>query len=189
MARLNEFLTRIDISVLHGYIMAHGRQVAYGKGERMAQQGEPCRYMGVVTSGYFKYVAIDSEGNEVVTGFSFAGDIVTDYAHSFLYGQPSPTSIVAGCGAGVRRVTMAAMRRHVLEHAPEFVADTSSKLLQEAYRRYIDLQVKSPSERYRELVARNPDVMHTVLLHEIASFLGVSRRQLHRIRAAEGETE
>ena len=35
--------------------------------------------MGVVKSGYFKYVALNSKGQEVATGFSFEGDVVTDY--------------------------------------------------------------------------------------------------------------
>ena len=85
MAQLNEFMTRIDLSVLNDYVAANGKSVVYAKGERIVQQGRLCRYVGVVKSGYFKYVALNSKGQEVVTGFSFEGEVVTDYVQGFLY--------------------------------------------------------------------------------------------------------
>ena len=88
MAQLNDFMTRIDLSVLNDYVAANGKSVVYAKGERIVQQGQLCRYVGVVKSGYFKYVALNSKGQEVVTGFSFEGEVVTDYVQGFLYDQP-----------------------------------------------------------------------------------------------------
>lgn len=162
MAQLNDFMTRIDLSVLNDYVAANGKSVVYAKGERIVQQGRLCRYVGVVKSGYFKYVALNSKGHEVVTGFSFEGEVVTDYVQGFLYDRPSLTSIVAGCDAEV-----------------------SSNLLQEAYCRYLNMLVKTPTERFHELVSRYPGVIHNLPIQEIASYLGISRRQLHRIREAE----
>ena len=95
MAQLNEFMTRIDLSVLNAYAEANGKSVVYAKDERIVQQGRLCRYVGVVKSGYFKYVALNSKGQEVVTGFSFEGEVITDYVQGFLYEQPSLTSLVA----------------------------------------------------------------------------------------------
>ena len=91
MADLNDFMTRIDLSVLNEYIAANGKSIVYAKGERIVQQGQLCRYMGIVQSGYLKYVALNSKGKEV-TGFSFYGEVVTDYVQGFLYDQPSLTS-------------------------------------------------------------------------------------------------
>ena len=71
MAQLNDFMTRIDLSVLNDYVAANGKSVVYAKGERIVQQGRLCRYVGVVKSGYFKYVALNSMGQEVVTGQPF----------------------------------------------------------------------------------------------------------------------
>ena len=67
MAELNDFMTRIDLSVLNDYVVANGKSVVYAKGERIVQQGRLCRYVGVVKSGYFKYVALNSKGQEAVT--------------------------------------------------------------------------------------------------------------------------
>jgi CRP-like cAMP-binding protein len=189
MAQLNEFMTRIDLSVLNAYAEANGKSVVYAKGERIVQQGRLCRYVGVVKSGYFKYVALNSKGQEVVTGFSFEGEVVTDYVQGFLYYQPSLTSIVAGCDAEVRRVSVEDARRFIIERNSGFVAEVSSNLLQEAYCRYLNVLVKTPTERFHELVSRYPDVIHNLPIQEIASYLGISRRQLHRIREAKSTAD
>ncbi len=185
MARLNDFMTRIDLSVLNDYITANGKNTVYAKGDRIVQQGQLCRYIGVVKSGYFKYVAINSKGQEVVTGFTFEDEVVTDYVRGFLYDQPSRTSIVAGCDAEVQRVSVKDARRFIIECNPGFVAEVSSNLLQEAYCRYLNMLVKTPSERFHELVSCYPGVTDNLPVQEIASYLGISRRQLHRIREAE----
>ncbi|MDE5685783.1 MAG: Crp/Fnr family transcriptional regulator [Paramuribaculum sp.] len=186
MARLNEFMTRIDLSALADYVVAKGTKVVYAKGNMIVRQGNRCRYLGIVRSGYFKYVSLNSKDHEVVTGFSFEGDVVTDYVCGFLFDQPSPTSIVAGCEAEIVRVDIGEVRRHLDEMHPGFVADASSRLLQEAYGRYLDLLVRTPAERYRDLISLYPDVTKTLPVQELASYLGVSRRQFHRIREAEG---
>ena len=182
MAHINDFMTRLDLSELNGYIATNGRCVVYGKGDRIVQEGYLCRWLGVVKSGYFKYVALNSKGDEVVTGFSFLGEVVTDYVQGFLYGRPSLTSIVAGCDAEVQRVSVDDARRFIIERNHGFVAEVSSNLLQEAYCRYLNMLVKTPTERFHELVSRYPGVTHNLPIQEIASYLGISRRQLHRIR-------
>ena len=101
----------------------------------------------------------------------------------------SLTSIVAGCDAEVQRVSVEDARRFVIERNPGFVAEVSSNLLQEAYCRYLNMLVKTPTERFHELVFRYPGVMHNLPIQEIASYLGISRRQLHRIREAESATD
>ena len=189
MAELNDFMTRIDMSMLNDYIAANGQSVVYAKGERIVQQGRLCRYVGVVHSGYFKYLALNSKGDEVVTGFSFEGEVVTDYVQGFLYDRPSLTSIVAGCEAEVQCVSVEEARQFIFERNPGFVAEVSSNLLQEAYCRYLNILVKTPTERFHELVSRYPGVTQKLPIQEIASYLGVSRRQLHRIREAESAAD
>ncbi len=49
--------------------------------------------------------------------------------------------------------------------------------------------VKTPAERLHELVSRYPGVTHNLPIQEIASYLGISRRQLHRIREAESAAD
>lgn len=182
MARLNDFFTRIDLSILTDYAVKNGRIVKYSRGDMLCREGEICRYMGIVRSGYFKFVSFGSKGEECVTGFSFEGEAVLDYVRSFLKNSPSFTSIVAGSDAEIVQVSLAEMRNYLLENEPDFIDNASAVLLQEAYRRYIDLYVKTPSQRYAELCERCHENVCIIPLQEIASYLTISRRQLHRIR-------
>lgn len=184
MTQFNDFMTQLDLSALNEYIAAHGKTVFYPKGDEIVQRGCLCRHMGIVKSGYFKYVALNSKGDDVVTGFSFTGEVVTDYVRAFLYDKASITAIVAGCDAEVCMVSIAGARRYIRGRHPAFVADTSSGLLQEAYHRYLDCLVKTPAERYHILATRYPDIIQNIPVQEIASYLGISRRHLQRIRMA-----
>lgn len=182
MARLNDFMAQINLSPLIDYCREHGRIVRYAKGDRMVHEGDVCRFIGIVQSGYFKYTSITSKGDECVTGFSFAGEVATDYVRSFMLNKPAMTSIVAGCDTEIMQVPISEARPYMLSRNPEIISEASSILLQEAYRRYLSLHTLTPAERYIELYTRFHDVISTIPYQEIASYLSVSRRQLQRIR-------
>lgn len=182
MAQFNDFLTRVDMSAMIDYVIAHGRSVSYVKGDIFVQEGSLCRYIGIVKSGYFKFMVVNSKGQEVVTGFSFPGDVVTDFVRGILFRQSCLTSIVAGSDSEVLQISAAAARRYILEKHPGFLNEAGARLLQEAYIRYLHVLSKTPAERYAELIARYPEVTVDLPVQELASFLGVSRRQFQRIR-------
>lgn len=71
MARINDFLSHIDLEVMREYCMANGKTVRYAKGDCFAEAGRVGRYVGFVKSGYFKYCVLTSKGDYAVTGFSF----------------------------------------------------------------------------------------------------------------------
>ncbi len=182
MPRINDFLARIDFSSLEKFCREHGTVVEYARGQALVLQGRMCRHMGFVIDGYFKYTVPDSDGNECVTGFSFAGDAVTDFIGAFISNRPSITSIVAGCRTRVLQVPVADALPCMRELDPEFIPHVSLVLLEEAYRRYLDVHSKSPAERYGELCARKGIDLADIPVNELASYLSVSRRQFQRIR-------
>ena len=49
--------------------------------------------------------------------------------------------------------------------------------------RFISRQLKTSTERYRELMNNNPDLLQRVQLGYIASYLGITQVSLSRIRA------
>lgn len=182
MAHFNDFLTRIDLSGLKNYIETRGKKLRFNKGENIVLQGEFCRGAAIVVSGYFKFCAINSKGDEIITGFSFAGDIACDFVNTFICNMPAATSIVAGCDAVVMWISVNEARQYLEELAPDFVDAFAAILLQEAYNRYLNRHVKTPAERYSELIERCPAIILNLPVKEVASYLGVSRRQMHRIR-------
>lgn len=186
MARLNDFMGHSEMAPIYDYCCAHGEAVKYDKGRPFVNEGSVDRYIAIVQSGYFKYVVFDDHGDECTTGFSFEGDIVTDYVRSFLFSQPSLTSIIAGADAEVLRVPIAEMRKYLENAHPDYLAGTTALLLNEAYRRYIDMHRFSPTQRYLKLIERAPGLLNLVPMQELASYLSVSRRQFQRIRRLTG---
>ena len=186
MRNFNDFLARIDISAIFDYLARDGRMVRYAKGDSLVQQGSRCRHIGVVQSGYFKFAVTNSKGQEIITAFSCPGNLITDYVHSFMCDTPSPTSIIAGSDAVVLQGPIQDVRRFLGEHDPAFENNAMTHLLTEAYARYLDVHVLSPAERYQKLREQYPAFVETLPVQEVASYLGVSRRQLHRIRVAAG---
>lgn len=180
--RLNEFMTKVDLSELQKYILEHGEAVTCRRGEMICQEGDVCKVIAIVKSGYFQYSVINSKGENCITGFSMKGEIVTDYVGSFLFGMPAFTSIQAGCTSEIIRADIARARSFMADRHPDFMGSTSSVLLIGAYRRYLDLHTKTPKERYLELLDQCHDDLSMIPLQEIASYLSISRRQLQRIR-------
>lgn len=101
MARLNEFFSLIDFESMRRYFIAYGKTARYTKGECFVEAGQIGRYVGFVTSGYFKYCILNSKGDFAITGFSFADECVMDFTQSFLFDKPSKISIIAGVDSEV----------------------------------------------------------------------------------------
>ena len=71
--------------------------------------------------------------------------------------------------------------RDIAMHSTEEVYTT-------VYDRYVDLYVKTPQQRYDELVARHPDLFDLFSLKDIASFLNITPTHLSRLRKDEKMT-
>ncbi len=55
-------------------------------------------------------------------------------------------------------------------------------LFEQAYEHMLNDYRSTPEQRYRQLLSRYPRLFDVVSLGEIATYLNISRRQLHRIR-------
>lgn len=55
-------------------------------------------------------------------------------------------------------------------------------LFEQAYGLVLNNDRSTPEQRYRLLLARYPQLFDLVSLGEIATYLNISRRQLHRFR-------
>lgn len=182
MAQFNEFLSLIDLESLREYCMANGNTVSYAKGDYFIEEGQIGRYVGFVTSGYFKYCVLTPKGDYAVTGFIFENECVTDVTRSFLLDKPSKISVIAGCEAEVLQVPLKPLRDFLIKTQPGLIQQIASICLEEAYTRYLRFYQKSPTERYLELVEKYPGFIEQVTLREIASYLLITPIHLSRIR-------
>lgn len=182
MAQLNEFLSKIDFEDLRAYCFSQGRNIRYDKGEAFTQGGRVGKYVGFVKSGYFKYCVITSSGGYSVTGFSFQDECIMDFTRSFLYSLPSNVDIIAGSEAEVIAVPLSVARAYIISHIPDFIPTATAVLLEESYRRYLNIYKTTPRERYLELVGKYNDLLKQVTMRDIASYLLITPTHLSRIR-------
>lgn len=119
MLKFNLYDQKIDFAAIKDACREKGTHTHYAKDEHFVQQGYVGKYLGVVESGYFKYVTLTSSGDEAVVGFAFEGEIVADYYNSF-NGLPSEITIKAGSDAEVSQIRTAEARER-------FMSETARK--------------------------------------------------------------
>lgn len=73
MPKFNLYDQKIDFAAIKEACREKGTHTHYAKDEHFVQQGYVGKYLGVVESGYFKYVTLTSSGEEAVVGFAFEG--------------------------------------------------------------------------------------------------------------------
>lgn len=179
--RFNIYDQKIDFSSIKKFCKENGRTAHYSKDDVFVQQGCVGKYLGVVESGYFKYVTITSSGTEAVVGFAFEGEIVADYYNSF-NGIPSEVSIIAGTDTTVSQIRTTEARNIFNESFEGNLSTLNGTLFSEIYSRYLELYRKEPTERYIDLITLYPQILDVVSLRDIASYLLVTPVYLSRIR-------
>lgn len=92
-----------------------------------------------------------------------------------------PTSIIALEDSDVMVVPTKVIREYLICNS-ELNLRFVQSLFSQAYGTILDGYYYSPLKRYRQLVERFPRILELVPLGEIASYLNISRRQLHRFR-------
>ena len=150
----------IDIEALREFCEREGKEVTYRKGDQLEREGDPARWFGFVTEGCFKYVNHSSDDREHIAWFSFAGEFVVDYP-TFLYGQPSQTTIEAMMPSRVLRVAGQQLEQYFRQsmETMKLRAVIAEHILFQFRSRYLDLHCATPRERYEQLLQRCPGIV------------------------------
>ena len=181
MAQFNHYDSIIDLSAIKDYCRDKGRLCHYAKDDVFVTQGSVGKYLGVVKSGYFKYTTLTSSGNEAVVGFAFECEVVADFYKSYNR-RPSEITIKAGTDASVSQINMADVRNLIDASFDDNLSPIIGPLFSEIYSRYLELHRKTPTERYLDIIGEYPQILGTVSLRDIASYLLVTPVYLSRIR-------
>jgi CRP-like cAMP-binding protein len=152
------------------------------QGENILSEGQACKKIFFVESGYLR-TFINKDGVEINTGFTFENTFTTSLK-SLRLGTPSETAIQAG-----EKSTIYILDKQKLlalyAVSPEIASFGRNLLeqllmLQEEHSNLF--KIFSPAERYQYLQTHYPHVVQRVSLSHIASYLGVARETLSRIR-------
>lgn len=179
-AQFNAFEEAIDFSFWRELCEEHGELRHFRRGEYFARTGEVLKDAGWIVSGGFKHSLIDNSGNAKTVGFVFEGSVLANYISS-MHGKKMPTDIIALEDSDVL-VIPASLIRERLMFDPTLYIKFLDALFEQAYEQVLNNYRSTPEQRYRQLLRSYPRLFEVVPLGEIASYLNISRRQLHRFR-------
>ena len=183
MVGINSYINGLDLSALNEYCVNHGRLTQYAKGDYFIKVGEDSRFIGLVECGYFNYkVHNSSEGKDYITGFAFEGEFVGDYPNC-LSGKTSEVTIVAGTSCKVYQLAGEELRKLLdSDGIRELRQAISDHLFSQVYTQYLDTYRMTTRERYKRLLLRCPEIVQSINLKDIASYLKVTPTTISNIR-------
>lgn len=154
------------------------------KRQYLLQEGDVCRLAGFIVKGAFKQYTVDKTGKESILGLYLENWWVGD-RESFMIGTPSPYFIEA-----VEEVEMLIVSREdfidKLSRQPfitEMIKVLTEKQSFNLIKRIQAAQTLSAEERYEDFQKKYPEFLQRFPQHIIASYLGMTKETLSRIRA------
>ena len=150
----------------------------------LLHDGDPCIYTIFVEKGLLRTFRIDDKGNEHILQFGMQGWWVADL-FSFLTGEDSEYNIEALEDSELLLITKPSWDRLLLE-VPAFehyFRILIQNNLIATQRRLMGTMSTTAEERYNKLLQEFPDIAQRVPQHMIASYIGVTRETLSRLRS------
>lgn len=150
----------------------------------LLEEGEPCIYTTFVEKGLLRSFTIDEKGNEHILQFGMEGWWVADL-YSFLTGEPSEYNIEALEDCELLLITKSSWDL-LLDEVPAF--ERYFRILIQnnliaTQRRLMGTISTTAEERYNKLIHDFPRISQRVPQHMIASYIGVTRETLSRLRS------
>ena len=152
------------------------------RGEKLLKEGEVCRAVFYISKGFCKSV-YNSEGREVNTAFYFEGDFAAN-TKSLINGEASAYSIIACEKMKVLRIDKGQLlEAYKKSHEIESFGRKLLEIIVTRQEEHADsFKMFTPRQRYENLLNQKPEFFQRVSLTQAASFLGISRETLSRIR-------
>lgn len=153
------------------------------KGDYLFKDGDAVNHATFVNSGLFRTYIIDEHGTEHILQFALPGWWTGDLG-SFISGATTKFYVEALENSEVLTITKKSWDE-LLDKAP-FYLDYHRKLLERGLvstqNRLLETFSTDASHKYRQLMETFPDILQRVPLYMIASYLGMSRETLSRVR-------
>lgn len=158
---------------------------SYSKNEIILEPNSVFRNVYFIENGMTRLFYYDSTGAEITHWFSAERDIVTVLSSALdsskcQYGFQSLENNV--------NLRVISFKDFVeIKSSSKDISNIYEKLvtmsLIQVANRLVDLQTKAAKERYNDLLAEHPEIFQRANLSHIASYLGMARQSLSRIRA------
>ena len=180
MENFNTYCQEVDLSFCYDLLLSKGILRTYKKGDYFIRTNQQSKFIGLIKSGYFKYSVTGTDGEEHITGFAFQKSIVGDY-FSIMKDTMSLTNIIATTDSEVYLCQKEVLKAFLAENLPQNL-QISNALFYQAYTQFLDMHRLTPKERYLSIITKCPDILQTITVKEMASFLNITPTHLSRLR-------
>ncbi|MFN8278227.1 MAG: Crp/Fnr family transcriptional regulator [Chitinophagales bacterium] len=172
------FLTEKDCSLFEPFLKTKKLKAK----DHFLSAGKVCHEIGFINKGCFRTFYL-AEGKEINTHFTFENEFVTDY-DSFLQNKPSRYFIQALEDAEFVTFNLSALQNAYnqsqnWERFGRMIAEQSYKLTTQRVESFLFLDGE---QRYLDLLKYQPQIFDRIPLYHIASYLGLERESLSRLR-------
>jgi CRP-like cAMP-binding protein len=153
------------------------------KKQYLLQEGDVCRYQAFIEKGILRSYTIDEKGVEHILQFAVEGWWIADL-YSFLTDEPSNYTIDAIEDAEILLINKFSWNL-LMQDIPQF--EHYFRILLQNHliatqRRLMQSMSESAEEKYVKFTKTFPDCTQRLPQHMIASYLGITRETLSRLR-------
>ncbi len=161
----------------------HFEPILVPKNRVLEEENNVPQYIYFVISGYVRLFSYNEDGNEHTSHFNCPPGFITSY-HHFINQTRSNENVETVTDCELLRISKNNLDT-LISQSPA-LKDFSIYVLQQSMtyneNRSKELATLSAEQRYLNLIANYPGILHNVPLQYIASFLGMNAKSLSRIR-------
>jgi len=163
--------------------LSHLERKKFARGESVISADRVERYVYFIESGIARAYCENEKGQTSIW-FGEEGDVMLSFL-SFFKSKPGYESIEVLEDSILYRISSAALQDLYNKHIN--IANWGRKFAEQELlrteQRFMDLQFKTATERYQDLLSNSTGILKRVQLGHIASYLGITQVSLSRIRA------
>jgi len=169
---------------ISNYLKITGYQKPTKKGDFYKLRGTVCTYFGFIIDGVFRSYTIEEKTGEEKNVFLYSANGFVVSFKSFINQIPCDYHTQALTDASIifiRYTDLLALyhQSHRWEKFGRLLAQEAFNVTMSRIEGFI---LKSPEERYLDLIKQHPDIFNNVPLYHISSYLGIQGPSLSRIR-------
>lgn len=153
------------------------------KKQYLLQEGDVCHYNCFIVKGCLRFYRVGEDGTEHILRFAVENWWISD-TESYNTGKPSKSNIDALENSEVILIDKPAFV-NLMMTIPKFrnfIERLKARSFDASQNRIMSNISHTTEEKYQNFIASFPNIFNRVPLHLVASYLGVSRETLSRVR-------
>ena len=180
---LRKHIPDIDPDVLNN-ISSIITKESVSKGDFLLKQGDTCKHLYFNESGIIRCFSL-IDGIDITTWFSFKNEFITSFT-SFFPKVPSYENMELLTDATLLKISFSdfdTLRRQSIEFERVINHFITLYTIQ-IEKRLFQIQTQSAIEKYQTMLRSEPHLIQKIPSKHLASYLGVTRETLSRIRSS-----